>query len=66
MTSQRETDLRKELVKQLCIQSNRVFRLELCVSRYLEQKGYRKEDVKEALAETRLGNLDALTRLLSR
>ena len=65
MTNQRETDMRKELVRQLCTQSNRVFRLELCVARYLEQKGHSKEIVKAALAETRLGNLDQLTEIFN-
>lgn len=55
----------KELVRQLCTQSNRVFRLELCVARHLEGKGRSKEAVKSALSETRLGNLEPLAQLLS-
>lgn len=64
MTSQRETDLRKDLVRQLCAQSNRVFRLELCVKLYLEQKGLNKDEIRNALNETRLGNLGTLAALL--
>jgi SOS response regulatory protein OraA/RecX len=64
MTSQRETDLRKGLVRELCTQLNRVFRLELCVTRHLMQKGISKEEIRAALNETRLGNLDPLTALL--
>lgn len=64
MTSQRETDLRKEYVRQLCTQSNRVFRLELCVKQQLEQKGLGKEEIRAALDATRLGDLEPLSTML--
>lgn len=54
----------KELVRQLCTQSNRVFRLELCVMRHLMRKDISKAEIRAALNETRLGNLEPLTALL--
>ena len=59
-----EAKHQKELVRQLCTQSNRVFRLELCVKRYLEQRGLRKEEIRAALDATRLGDLEPLTAML--
>lgn len=66
MTSQREIDMRKDLVRQLCTQSNRVFRLELCVTRYLIGKGLSEEEIRAALNETRLGNLEQLADMLNK
>lgn len=54
----------KEIVRSLCKQSNRVFRLELCVMRHLLSRGISKEQIRDALNETRLGNLEPLTALL--
>lgn len=64
MTSQRETDMRKDLVSQLCTQSNRVFRIELCIRLYLEKKGFGSTEVRQALDQARLGSLEKLSMLL--